>query len=166
MPAARGRLTSSVTPSAVPRRIIGTSRVHSLRTAFFGLSRPTPSAQARSASANSASANLSGTKWVASGMVTSAAPKPVIPKISAPRKAIADSSAVSNPTDHELPRRALVHVPQLRHVARERQLIARFELLGAAAQLGPFDGGRHALEGEHQDVGIVERRHDEHRAGE
>src|SRR5687768_15160898 len=96
MPASRGRLTSSVTPSTVPTRIIGTRRVHSPRTAFFGFSKPTLSAAARSASTNSASANLSGTRWVASGMVISAAPKPVMPNTSAPRNAIPASAAASS----------------------------------------------------------------------
>src|SRR5688500_9828790 len=95
MPAARGRLTRSVTPSAVPTRIMGTRRVHSARTAVFGFSSPTLNAAARSASTNSASANLRDTRCVASGIVTSAAPKPVIPKITAPRNAIAANAAVS-----------------------------------------------------------------------
>ena len=95
MPAVRGRLTSNVTPSAVPTRIIGTRRVHSARTALFGFSSPTLSAAARSASTKSASANCSDTRCVASGMVTSAAPKPVMPKMSAPAKAMAASAAVS-----------------------------------------------------------------------
>jgi hypothetical protein len=95
MPAARGRLTSTVTPSAVPATIIGMRRVHSARTAFFGFSRPMLSAAARSASTKSASANLSGTRCVASGIVTSAAPNPVTPKISAPRNAIPERKTTS-----------------------------------------------------------------------
>src|SRR6185503_3979628 len=72
MPAARGRLTSSVTPSALPTKIIGTRRVHSARSAI-----------------------LRGTKCVASGMVTSAAPKPVMPKTSAPRNAMPERRKTS-----------------------------------------------------------------------
>ena len=45
--------------------------------------------------ANSARAKGSGTKCEASGMVTSAEPKPVMPKISAPEKAMSASSAAS-----------------------------------------------------------------------
>ena len=64
-------------------------RVHSLFTAFLGFSKPMRKALARSISTNSASANGSGTKWVANGTVTSAAPKPVMPKITEPAKAAA-----------------------------------------------------------------------------
>jgi len=74
--------------ASLPAMIIGTSRIHSARTAFFGFSKPTRSAQARSTSTKSASAKRSGTRCVASGMVTSAAPKPVTPNTSAPRKAM------------------------------------------------------------------------------
>src|SRR5438045_2684602 len=45
MPALRGRLTSSVTPSAVPAAIIGTRRRHPERRAVFGLSKRTLTAQ-------------------------------------------------------------------------------------------------------------------------
>jgi hypothetical protein len=38
---------------------------------------------------------LSGTRCVASGIVTSAAPKPVTPKISAPRNAIPERTTTS-----------------------------------------------------------------------
>src|SRR5216684_1206643 len=124
----RGRLTSSVTPSAVPTRIMGTSRTHSSRSAFLGFSKPMRSAQARSARTNSASANLSGTRCVASGMVTSAAPKPVMPKISAPMNAIPASSATSC-TDYQIAWRAAVHRAQARHIPRERQAEARLEPL-------------------------------------
>ena len=89
MPAARGRLTSSVTPATVPARIIGTRRRYSPRAALRGFSSPTLNELAMSASANSASANLSGTRCVASGIATSAAPKPVAPNTIEPRNAIA-----------------------------------------------------------------------------
>src|SRR6266850_2272166 len=162
---ARGRLTRSVTPSAVPTAIVGTSRTHSSRSAFLGSSKPMRSAQDRSARTKSASANLSGTRCVASGMVTSAAPKPVTPKISAPMNAIPASSAISC-TDYQLAWRAAVHRAQARHIARERQAEARLEPLGAPPQRRPFDARRRPLQSEHQEVRVVERRQRQHRAAE
>src|SRR5207244_13586022 len=125
------------------------------RLALFGFPRPTLMAQQRSAVARSASANWSGTKWVASGMVTSAEPKPVMPKISAPANAMAASSAASRPMDQERLWRAAVHRAELRDVARERQLVARFELLRARAQCGPGNARRRAAESKGEDVGVV-----------
>src|SRR6476659_5076728 len=166
IPAARGRLTSTVTPSAVPTTIIGTSRVHSLRTSFFGFSSPTLNAQHRSTMAKSASANLSGTRCVASGIVTSAEPKPVMPKISAPKKAIAASSAASIPMDEQGSGARAVHATQLRHIARERQAVARLELFRPVAQRAPVDRRRRAAESERGDVRVVQRRHGDHRTAE
>src|SRR5258708_5930913 len=166
MPTARGRLTSSVRPSAVPTRIIGTRRRHSSRAALRGFSRPTLNAVERSTSANSGSANCNGTKWVASGMVTSAEPKPVMPTTSAPMKASPASSAASGAMNDECLRRAAVHGAQLRHVAGERQLVARFELLGTRTQRGPRDARRRPAESEREDVRVVERGHREDRAAE
>ena len=79
MPALRGRFTSSVTPIARPTTIIGAMRTTSAFTACRGFSRPTRRELARSTTENIASANVSGTRWVASGMVISAEPKPVMP---------------------------------------------------------------------------------------
>src|SRR2546423_1386382 len=164
--APRGRLTSSVTPSAVPARIIGTRRRHSARTAFLGFSSPTLKAQQRSTIAKSGSANASGTRCVASGMVTSAEPKPVMPKISAPTNAIPASSAPSIATDDETPGARAIHAAQLRDVTRERQPIARLELPGAAVERAPFDHRRRTAKGERDKVRVVERRHRQHRAAE
>src|SRR6267378_7326823 len=161
----RGRLTRSVTPSAVPTVIIGARRTHSSRNALLGFSKPMRSAQDRSARTKSASANLSGTRCVASGMVTSAAPKPVTPKISAPMNALPASSAISC-TDYQIAWRAAVHRAQARHVARERQAEARLEPLGAPAQRGPLDARRRPLQREHQEVRVVERRQRQHGAAE
>src|SRR5438105_3421220 len=159
MPAARGRLTSSVTPSAVPTRIIGTRRRHSSRAALRGFSRPTLNAVERSTSAKSGSANCNGTKCVASGIVTSAEPKPVTPTTSAPMKASPASSPASGAMNDDCLWRAAVHGAQLRYVAGERQLIARFELLGARAKAGPGNARRRAAESEREDVRVVERGH-------
>src|SRR5690348_17325032 len=112
----------------------GTRRVHSERTAFLGFSSPTASAQDRSTTTKRASAIGSGTKCVASGMVTSAEPKPVMPKISAPTKANAARIGASGSTDEQAFRRAAVHVAQLRDVASERKPVARLQLLRALAQ--------------------------------
>ena len=79
MPVFRGRFTSSVTPMARPTTIIGTMRTTSAFTACRGFSRPTRSELARSTTENIASAKVSGTRCVASGMVISADPKPVMP---------------------------------------------------------------------------------------
>src|SRR5260221_4739657 len=166
IPAARGRLTSSVTPSAVPTRIIGTRRRHSSRAALRGFSSPTLNAVARSTSAKRGNANCSGTKCVASGMVTSAEPKPVRPTTSAPRKASAASSAASGAMDEQRLRRRAIHGSQLRDIARERQLVARFELLGTRTQRRPRYLGWRAAESKHKEVGVVERRHRQHRAAE
>src|SRR6266481_4549293 len=87
----------------------------------------------------------------------SAVPTPVTPKISAPTNAIPASSAASS-TDDQIARRAAVHRPQARHIARERQTEARLEALGAPAQRGPFDARRASLQREHQEVRVVERR--------
>src|ERR1700730_7986036 len=140
MPAWRGRFTSSVTPSAVPTRIIGTSRFHSARTAFLGFSRPTLRAQARSARANSASVSLSGMNWVASGIVISAEPNPVKPNISAPANAMTASAvtspsgmnSVNNPDlrsnlDGGIERIEPAHLGDSQHVP-----LYRFERVGAA----------------------------------
>ncbi len=69
--------------------MVGTRRVHSPFTACFGFSKPMRKALARSISTNNASAKGSGTKCVAKGTVTSAAPKPVMPKTTEPAKAAA-----------------------------------------------------------------------------
>src|ERR1043165_509435 len=158
MPAARGRLTSTVTPATVPARIIGTSRRYSPRTAFFGFSRPTLNEVPMSARAHRASANWRGTRCVASGMAMSAAPKPVAPNTIDPRKAIAARIGYSAGKD-QLFGGAAVHVAQPVHVAGERQAITDLEPFGAASQIIPGDGRRQALEREHQDIRIVERRH-------
>src|SRR5205085_9092058 len=164
--APRGRLTSRVTPSAVPARIIGTRRRHSARTALRGFSSPTLNAQHKSTTANNGSANASGTKCVASGMVTRAEPKPVMPKISAPKKAMSASSALSIPMDDETPGARAIHAAQLREVTRERQPIARLELLGAGAERAPLDHRGRAAKGERDEVRVVKRRHRQHGAAE
>ena len=79
MPVLRGKLTSSVTPMARPTTIIGAMRTTSAFTAWRRFSSPTRSELARSTTENIASANVSGTRWVASGIVMSAEPNPVIP---------------------------------------------------------------------------------------
>src|SRR4051812_10300843 len=154
MPAARGKLTSSVTPSAVPARIIGTRRVHSLFTAFFGFSSPTLKAQHRSTTAKSASANLSGTKCVASGMVTSAEPNPVRPKINAPMKAIT-AKTLSLIGNQQFRGGGSIHGAQARDVAGEQKPIARLELFCARAQRAPGDAWGRAAKGKDEDVGVV-----------
>src|SRR5436190_10563194 len=166
IPAARGRLTSNVTPSAVPTRIIGTSRRHSSRAALRGFSRPTLKAVQRSTRAKRGSANCSGTKCVASGMVMSAEPKPVKPTMSAPRKASPARSAVSLPMDEQRLRRAAVHGAQLRHITGERQPIARLQLLRTIAQRRPGQARGRAAKREGDEVRVVERGHRQHRAAE
>src|SRR5204862_5353211 len=106
------------------------------------------------------------TRWVASGIVTSAEPKPVMPKTSAPKNAIAASSGASISMDEQRPGARAVHAAKLRHIAREGQPVARLELLRTVAQRAPVDRGRRATEGKGDDVRVVERRHGDHRAAE
>src|SRR5882672_3772094 len=165
MPAARGRLTSTVTPAAVPARIIGTRRRYSARTALRGFSNPTLKELAMSASAYSASAKPSGTRCVARGMLTSAAPNPVTPNTTEPQKAIAESQKDSAGND-QLLRRAGIHGAQPVDVSGKRQAKARLEIFRPLLQDIPFHPGRNAFEREDQDVRIVKSRHGQHRAAE
>src|SRR5438045_1247189 len=166
MPSARGRFTSSVTPSAVPTRIIGTRRRHSSRAAWRGFSKPTLNAVERSTRAKSGSANCSGTNCTASGMVTSAEPKPLMPTIRAPKKARPASSPASGTMNLERLRRAAIHRAQLGDVPREGKPVAGLQLLRARAQRGPGHASRRAAKSERENVRIVERGHGEHRAAE
>src|SRR5262245_50365213 len=156
IPAARGRLTSTVTPARVPTRIIGMRRRYSPRDAFFGFSSPTLNELAMSASTYSARANLSGTKCVASGIATSAAPKPIAPKMIEPAKANPASRKYSAGKD-QLLGGAAVHVAQAVHIPGERQAVTGFESRGAILQFIPSDGRRQALERKNEDVRVVER---------
>src|SRR6185295_18138488 len=165
MPAARGRLTSTVTPAAVPARIIGTRRRYSARTALRGFSSPTLNELAMSASAYSASAKPSGTRCVASGILTSAAPKPVTPNTTEPQKAIAASQSDSAGNDQLLGGEG-IHGPQPVDVAGERQLDARLEVFGLVFQFIERDSRRNAFQRKHEDIRVVERRHRQHRAAE
>ena len=79
MLALRGRISSRLVPTMVPTIMSGTMRTTSALTAWRGFSEATRSALEKSCNTNTASANGSGTKWVASGMVTSAEPNPVMP---------------------------------------------------------------------------------------
>jgi len=80
-------------PSTVPATTSGSMRFTSDFTVFFGSARPMRHALVQSSSANIASANGSDTRCVASGIVTSAAPNPVIPKMMAPANAMTASAA-------------------------------------------------------------------------
>src|SRR5258706_13010239 len=173
--APRGRLTSRVTPAMVPRRMVGTMRVHSLRTAFFGFSKPTRKALARSISTKSANAKGSGTKCVASGTVTSAAPKPVMPNTTDPAKAAVASAAISTGSsaisalfprrdDEQFVRRPAVHRAQALHVARKRQAVGPLERDRARAQFAPRYGRRRALQADDDDVRVAQRLERDHRA--
>ena len=93
METARGRFTRIVIPITVPATTSGSMRLHSAPTAFFGSLSPIRQALVQSSSANIARANGRGTRCVASGIVTSAAPKPVTPKMNAPANAITASVA-------------------------------------------------------------------------
>src|SRR5204862_1453955 len=131
-------------------------------------SKPTRKAFARSISTNSASAKGSGTKCVASGTVTSAAPKPVMPNTTDPAKAAAvkaiisaGSSAISaailRRNDAQLVRRPAVHRAQPLHVARKRQAVGPFERDRARAQFAPRDRGGRAFEADDDDVRVAQR---------
>jgi hypothetical protein len=80
-------------PSTVPATTSGSMRLTSAFTVFCGSANPMRHALVQSSKANIASANGSDTRCVASGIVTSAAPNPVIPKMIAPANAIVPSAA-------------------------------------------------------------------------
>ncbi len=80
-------------PTTLPTIIPGRMRFHSGPCALLGSVRPMRQALVQSSTENIASANGSGTRWVASGIVSSAEPKPVTPKMKAPPNAIAVNAA-------------------------------------------------------------------------
>ena len=80
-------------PIVVPTTISGRMRFHSVATALLGSASPMRQALVQSSKENIASANGRSTRCVASGIVRSAEPKPLIPKMNEPPKAISASAA-------------------------------------------------------------------------
>src|SRR5690242_21730538 len=103
-------------------------------------------------------------------MLTSAAPKPVMPKTIDPPKPAAARSAISagenviSEAGQQSFPRAAVHAPQPVDIAAEGHAMALLQRRGATAQLVPAVGAGRALQADRDHVGVAQRRQRDHRA--